>query len=172
MRSRRRPPSQACVVIGNISSWAASQTPQFLRSSPIHSALRNPMQTALIVAFLASASLATSAIRRVATLDFALTPQPAASVSWQSPGVRVWVNLSSKVYHCPGTRYYGATKRGEFMAEADAEKTGSRPANGRKCSPEESISILCRESPQPSDSVRRQRAQRAADRVQRMQRCG
>lgn len=37
----------------------------------------------------------------------------------------VWVNTSSKVYHKDGT-FYGKTKRGEFMAEADAQKAGYR----------------------------------------------
>lgn len=45
----------------------------------------------------------------------------------------VWVNSSSRVYHCPGTRYYGATARGRFMSEDDAIAAGNRPAYGRGC---------------------------------------
>lgn len=39
----------------------------------------------------------------------------------------VWVNLDSKVYHKEG-RYYGHTKQGKFMTEADAQKAGYRAA--------------------------------------------
>ena len=36
----------------------------------------------------------------------------------------VWVNLDSKVYHKEGSRWYGKTKSGKFMSEADAKKAG------------------------------------------------
>jgi micrococcal nuclease len=46
---------------------------------------------------------------------------------------KVWVNTSSHVYHCPGTRYYGKTARGAYLSEDDARKQGNRPAYGREC---------------------------------------
>jgi hypothetical protein len=60
---------------------------------------------------------------------------PATSEGRATTGsrVKVWVNTSSSVYHCPGTRWYGATKRGDYMAESEAQATGNRPAYGRRC---------------------------------------
>ena len=50
-----------------------------------------------------------------------------------NPSVRVWVNTNSGVYHCPGTRWYGATKEGEYMTQRQAQNKGYRPAYGRVC---------------------------------------
>jgi hypothetical protein len=46
---------------------------------------------------------------------------------------KVWVNTHSGVYHCPGTRWYGATKEGKYMSECEAQKAGFRPAYGKPC---------------------------------------
>ncbi len=44
----------------------------------------------------------------------------------------VWVNTDSGVYHKAGSRYYGTTKNGKYMSEADAEKAGYRAAKNEK----------------------------------------
>ncbi len=50
-----------------------------------------------------------------------------------NPDVRVWVNTSSGVYHCPGTRWYGNTKHGEYMTQKKAQDGGYRPAYDIVC---------------------------------------
>ena len=40
----------------------------------------------------------------------------------------VWVNTDSGVYHKRGTRWYGKTKKGKYMTEADALRAGYKPA--------------------------------------------
>jgi hypothetical protein len=43
----------------------------------------------------------------------------------------VWVNTNTKVYHKDG-QFYGKTKQGKFMTEADAQKAGYRAAQEPK----------------------------------------
>jgi hypothetical protein len=59
---------------------------------------------------------------------------PAAQASYTPPPAAgmVWVNLETKVYHKEGDRWYGKTKNGKYMTEADAIKAGYRAAKERE----------------------------------------
>jgi hypothetical protein len=46
---------------------------------------------------------------------------------------KVWVNKSTKVYHCPGDKWFGHTKQGEYVSEADAVAQGAKPDHGKAC---------------------------------------
>jgi len=62
-----------------------------------------------------------------------ITAVPAIQADQGNPDVKVWVNTNSGVYHCPGTRWYGTTKQGVYMTQAEAQKKGNRPAYGKFC---------------------------------------
>jgi Helix-hairpin-helix motif len=53
------------------------------------------------------------------------TSQSAAAQTPPQPGM-VWASPKSKIYHVQGDRYYGKTKNGQWMTEADAIKAGYR----------------------------------------------
>lgn len=84
---------------------------------------------------------APAAAPKPAPAPAASTPAPAAaatagagkaasSTTPQQPPQKgmVWVNLSTKVFHREGDKYYGNTKNGKFMTEADAIAAGYHEA--------------------------------------------
>ena len=74
-----------------------------------------------------------SRVPRVAAQD--TTVATAAVAPGKRLQAKVWVNKTSRVYHCPGTRYYGKTKDGTYMSEAAARGDGNRAASRDGCDP-------------------------------------
>ncbi len=84
-------------------------------------------------AFVVAAMFVAAPVRSIVPVAAAQAGQQREAEDRGNPSTKVWVNTRSGVYHCPGTRYYGNTKNGQYMTQADAQKQGNRPAYGKFC---------------------------------------
>ena len=68
----------------------------------------------------ASPAAASPAAPQGATTKAANSPAPGGGHG------KVWVNTETHVYHKEGSRFYGTTKKGKYMTEAEAIKEGNK----------------------------------------------
>jgi hypothetical protein len=118
--------SGACRGHKGVKTWfgPAASTPAAAPAAPAAPAAMTPAPAP--AAAMTPAPAATPKAKTTTTAT--KTPAPGGG-----PGM-VWLNTSTKVYHCYGTKYYGTTKAGAYMSEADAKTKGAHADAGKPCS--------------------------------------
>ena len=113
----------ACRGHKGVKEWYGSDEG---KTSPANSkpSTSTPAASKTVPATTAPAATSTST---AAATSVSTSPAPGGGAG------KVWLNTSTNVYHCPGTRYYGKTKAGSYMSEAEAKAKGARPDHNKVC---------------------------------------
>jgi hypothetical protein len=72
----------------------------------------------------------------LASIDSLFDPEPTTPEKVEgNPQRRVWVDLKTGLYYCPGADYYGfgGRDRGKVMSQRAAEYDYFQPASGAPC---------------------------------------
>ena len=114
----------ACRGHKGVDSWYADA------AAPPAAAAKTPAPAPSPASAPAPVSTPTQSAPRTSTRTSVSSKTPAPG---GGPGL-VWVNSSTNVYHCYGAQFYGTTKAGKYMTEADARAAGARPDRNKPCS--------------------------------------
>ena len=87
------------------------------------------MRRVLVAFLLAVGLLAYATAARVPFLPSAAMQSQQAG----DPNIKVWVDTAYGIYHCPGSKWYGATRYGMYMTQKQAQDRSYRPAYGWVC---------------------------------------
>jgi uncharacterized protein DUF3761 len=120
--------SGACRGHQGVDTWLAASTPAKPGTPSTPTPAPAPAATPA-----APASTPAPAAKSASTSGAAKGTTPKTIAPGGGPGL-VWLNTSSKVYHCYGGSDYGTTKAGKYMSEADAKAAGGKAARGQACS--------------------------------------
>jgi len=66
-------------------------------------------------------------------ISLGLAEAPETPEDKGNPSTRVWVDLHTALYYCPGSDAYGKTPKGKFMTQRDAELDSYEPASRTAC---------------------------------------
>jgi hypothetical protein len=122
--------SGACRGHQGVKTWLAASSTSAAGAPAGKSSAATPSASASAPAAKTSASIPAAAPANGSPAAKAAARPEAAG---GGPGL-VWVNTSSNVYHCYGSDFYGKTKAGAYMTEADAKAKGAHGAHGKGCS--------------------------------------
>ncbi len=76
-----------------------------------------------------------------AVLHLSSPAQPTALSSGANAQIKVWVDLNTGLYYCPGTDSYGRTRGGRYVKQADARQGNFEPAGRRECTMDSSAML-------------------------------